>query len=161
MVEFQLNKEVISYFSKVQTMSYTNNETSHPFYSWRTSRWMWNVCVMLLSMVCPALHTWGRCWRGGRFVIRIFAKGLVLSQDCPKPLKWHTPSFQMSLKNTHISMSHTMYNRKICRYVGEWTRLCVGYGGLLHLNMLIILLPGVVGRAYHWQARKYFTSMRV
>ena len=143
MVEFQLNKKVISYFSKVQTMSCTNIERSHPFYSWRTSGWMWNACVMHLSMVYPALHTWGRCWRGGRFVIRLFAKGLVLSQDHPKPLKWHIPSFKcLCMKNTHISMSHTMYNRKIWGYVGEWyTRLCPGYGGLLHLDMLILLLP--------------------
>ena len=47
-----------------------------------------------ISVVCLTLHT---CMeqmleKGGGLAVKMFSKGLVLSQDCPNPLKWHTDS---------------------------------------------------------------------
>ena len=81
--------------------------------------------------------------KGGGFVVGTFPKGLVLSRDCPNPLKLHIYSLLLcqvvkclwfvNSTDTHISLSHTVHNREIwdtCK--GRYAGLCPRYGALFH-----------------------------
>ena len=90
--------------------------------------------------------------KGGGFVVRIFLEGLVLSRDCPNPLKWHTCCSSVVccfwIKYPHFPVTYCADRETwdICRgYVGG---LCPRYGGF-NSPPTPHLAPGVVGRAYH------------